>query len=679
MLNSPGANAPFPVVADRPRGTRATAVATLAAACVLPATVLAQSYTEVEPVIVSATRSERSDVSIPAAIQVIGRQEIEASGARSVPELLRGRGGVQVFDLTSDENRGVIGMRGMSENAHSNTLVMVDGRRLNNSDIAPPDLAAISLKDIERIEIIQGSAGVLFGDQAVAGVVNIITRKTRGFVAEGTLRTGSYNRRGAEVAVTDRFDNGLSYRVSGEKRETDNYRDNATATYNNVFARLEYEHATGSLFAEVQHINDNRRAPGSLTRAEVAADRRQVTAGKSGDYVNTDTTSERAGLRQAFGDNVSLEMELANRETDAFFLLGFGTTPASGPPATQERRTTEFTPRLVGAWDTDNGELLLTAGYDLAVTDYELQSTLGSQLNEQMTYGYYAQTVLPVLPRWSLTLGARYAAVDNTLQDTFLFPSGVDIGDNRFLTETGLSFRPDDAWRLFVRRDENVRFAKVDEFLDFGAGRILDTQTGVSWEMGTEWQRGAYSARALAYRLDLDNEIVPVQSTAAFGFPANTNLDKTRRDGVIVGLGWQAMDTLYLSADWSYVDAKIRRGTSAGARVPFVARHSVRLGAEYRPLRGVTVSGEFLALSNRVLATDFDRKLPLLAGQGVFNLALSYELDDWTFGARVNNVFDKQYSEFASRSDKFLAPPVEAFYPAPERNFWLTASYRFSM
>ncbi|MFA7592969.1 MAG: TonB-dependent receptor plug domain-containing protein, partial [Thiohalobacteraceae bacterium] len=137
-----------------------------------------------EPVVVSATRSLQSSVPTPAAISIIDRTEIEASGALQITEVLRGRGGVQLSDPYGDGSRAVIGMRGFGENAAANTLILVDGRRLNNSDLAAPDLNSIALKDVERIEIIHGSAGVLFGDQAVGGVINIITRVPRTFSAE---------------------------------------------------------------------------------------------------------------------------------------------------------------------------------------------------------------------------------------------------------------------------------------------------------------------------------------------------------------------------------------------------------------------------------------------------------------------------------------------------------------
>ena len=132
---------------------------------------------EIPAVVVSAARTEQSTLTTPASITVITREQIEDSGSRHIVEVLRGQGGVQINDLYGDGSRATVGMRGFAESAGSNTLVLVDGRRLNNPDLASPDLNSIALEDVERIELVQGSAGVLFGDQAVGGVINIITRK----------------------------------------------------------------------------------------------------------------------------------------------------------------------------------------------------------------------------------------------------------------------------------------------------------------------------------------------------------------------------------------------------------------------------------------------------------------------------------------------------------------------
>ncbi len=245
-----------------------------------------------------------------------------------------------------------------------------------------------------------------------------------------------------------------------------------------------------------------------------------------------------------------------------------------------------------------------------------------------------------------------------------------------------MSFRPSAQWRLFARRDESVRFAKVDEFLDPVPGTILKTQTGVSYELGVEWFGARHDARLVVYRLDLDNEIAAVPGVGPFGLPANTNLEPTRRDGIILSGGFQATDSLRLSGDYSYIDARVVDGALDGNRVPFVAKHNLRLAGEYSVTPGWRFYGEVQAISDRVFSGDFDRQLDTLPGYTVVNLKTDYRYRNWTFEARVNNVLDKEYSDFGARATIFPPPlfnaqAVESFFPSPERNFWLGARLEF--
>ena len=167
----------------------------------------------VPTVVVSATRSATSNVTVPATIHVITREDIQNSGATNVVEILSAHSGLQVNDFYSDGAYASVTMRGLSST--SNVLILVDGRRLNNVDLSSPRIGAISVNDIERIEIIQGSAGTIFGDQAVGGVINIITRAEQSS-SSATLATGSYGRRRVQVSTGDKLTDNLSYRFSAD-------------------------------------------------------------------------------------------------------------------------------------------------------------------------------------------------------------------------------------------------------------------------------------------------------------------------------------------------------------------------------------------------------------------------------------------------------------------------------
>ena len=135
------------------------------------------AYADMEPIIVTPTRTAQTENKSSATVYVLSREEIEKSGARTTSDLLRGIPGIQIDDLFGNGTETNISVRGFSSTANANTLVLVNGRRLNHSDTSSPDLHHIFPKDIERIEVLVGSAGSLYGDQAVGGVINIITRR----------------------------------------------------------------------------------------------------------------------------------------------------------------------------------------------------------------------------------------------------------------------------------------------------------------------------------------------------------------------------------------------------------------------------------------------------------------------------------------------------------------------
>lgn len=646
---------------SRPAGR----VASLVVLAFASSHLIAGDAIRVEPVVVSATRSLQSSVPTPAAISIIGREEIEASGARHIAEVLRGRGGLQLRDPYGDGSRAVVSLRGFGENAAANTLILVDGRRLNNSDLGAPDLNSIALKDVERIEIIQGSAGVLFGDQAVGGVVNVITHAPQGFGGSVAIGAGSFNARELRGAVGDNNENGLAYRLSAETRSSDNYRDNNRQEYTNLLGRLDYRHqGSGKVFLEYQAIDENLNLPGAIFADQVAADRTQTRF--PNDYTDSRSAIARVGLEQTLHENWQVEAELTDRQSDGEGVL-------TGSSFTQDRHHIGFTPRLIGALPMAAGDLLVTLGADLDRTDYAITSPFGTTDNRQQQRSVYAQGVIPLTQRVSATLGARHADLENDLTDSFSFPAGTSIDDSEFVTSAGLSFAATPEWRLFARRDEVLRFPKVDEYTNMDATiTLLEPQTGESYELGGEWQHDGHDARAVLYRLDLDNEID--YDTTVFG---NTNLDPTRRDGLILDGHVQLSDALRVGSAYGYVDAEFDNGAFAGNRVPFVAEHTFSLNADYRLSGAWHLFGETQYIGPRVPQGDYANNLDELPGYTIYNASVDYRLTAWTFALRVDNLTDKRYSDVAVRA--FNPWPTEAvgYYPAPERSARVTAEYRF--
>jgi|SRR5579863_5251918 len=180
-------------------------------------------YFEEEAQVTTASRRLQPAREAPVAVDVITQEEIRASGATTIWDLMRFRVGMDVMDgRAADGNRGIVSVRGFPQEYVNNLQVLVDGRSVYSGysgGVYWPQLP-VQLQDIDRIEIVRGPNGALYGSNAGLGVINIITKKPEepaaasvyGFGGDwGTLQTGA----AAEVA-RERFGGRLSYSYWGE-------------------------------------------------------------------------------------------------------------------------------------------------------------------------------------------------------------------------------------------------------------------------------------------------------------------------------------------------------------------------------------------------------------------------------------------------------------------------------
>lgn len=137
----------------------------------------------------TASRQEESLSEIPAAIYVLTHEDIIRSGAETLPDMLRLVPGVQVGQI--DANNFQVSIRGFGGRFTNKLQVLIDGRSIYNPMFSGVfwESNLVSPSEIERIEIIRGSGGALWGANAINGVINIITKapaETQG----GSLRIG---------------------------------------------------------------------------------------------------------------------------------------------------------------------------------------------------------------------------------------------------------------------------------------------------------------------------------------------------------------------------------------------------------------------------------------------------------------------------------------------------------
>ena len=166
--------------------------------------------------VTSVSKAPQEVMQTPAAVFVISQEDIRRSGATSIPEALRLAPGVEVAQI--DGNHWSVAIRGFAGQFSKSLLVLVDGRSIYTPLFEGVywDLPYVMIEDVERIEVIRGPGGTIWGSNAVNGVINIITKSatsTHGILAttgSGTVDqgTGAFRYGGT---VGDKFD----YRIYG--------------------------------------------------------------------------------------------------------------------------------------------------------------------------------------------------------------------------------------------------------------------------------------------------------------------------------------------------------------------------------------------------------------------------------------------------------------------------------
>lgn len=172
--------------------------------------------------VTSVSKVPEKLIDAASAIQVITRQDILRSAATSVPEALRLVPNLQVTQYNS--RHWIISARGFNSTFSNKLLVMIDGRAVYSPLFAGVfwDAQSVMLEDIDRIEVISGPGGTLWGANAVNGVINIITKRTaetQGLYASGG--TGSALQGFMEARYGGKIGSDLSYRVYGQHNERD--------------------------------------------------------------------------------------------------------------------------------------------------------------------------------------------------------------------------------------------------------------------------------------------------------------------------------------------------------------------------------------------------------------------------------------------------------------------------
>ena len=675
-----------------PRNAR---LAFLLAASTGALTAVSAPITTNAPIVVTASRANRTAVEMPANVTVITADALRDSGALNVVSALETLGGVYFRHNSDNPGQAEVSMRGFSQNSSGRVLVLVDGQRLNTADMANLDWLRIPVTAVDRIEVLRGGQTALYGDYAVAGVINIITHQPSDKPSTTVSATvGSDNTFAGHIGHAGNVGD-TRYTADVDWRKSDGWRDHSGYEDTDVrssLARDWTELLTTTLSA---FYSDNKYdMPGFLYRPEMSGDPRQSLAANAQGDATSRTFGGTLGASGTLDADSRIEDDLsASRRSNT------SDWPFYGSFISSTLDSFAATPHYQLDTDVDGHRNRLLTGADLGWEQLDYQGyDSPSRVNQtdastldRCHAGLYAQDEFWLTRQVSMALGARGETYHYTGDSiTNLANRGASHSEhqhNQSALDATLLYRPADDIKLFVRASTLYRDPFVDEMTTLSHYSVpansAPMNTRLKPETGRQLEAGGAATLAKewsfdlsAYRLDMRDEIAWHAVDAVSGY--NDNLEETRRYGVDSALTWQRRGRGLVSVSYNYVDATFCAGDNRECDVPLVPTHVVTVRGEYELPFDLCALATVHGVSSQYPGGDNANQDVKIPPYGTVDLGLRYhpsQLPDFDVLVGVDNVFDAIYANSALSQLSWGLPA--AYYPAAGRTWKVTASYRF--
>jgi iron complex outermembrane receptor protein len=625
------------------------AVSVLAAANICAA----ESTTNRLPeVVVTSTRLPGEETAVekmPANVTVITGNQIANSPSFTLPELLRQEVGLAPIDQVGLGASGNIALRGYGEK--SGLLVLVDGVRMNDAGESGKSFLwnSIPLENIERIEIIRGGASTTYGEGAIAGVVNIITKKPADKPIALTLTGaggsfGYYNVHAEARGKLEAFD----YVVSGDRQAWDGFRDASRYAGWSAMARTGFNAPWGRLTLGYYFHNDATGIPDALTPAQYAADPEQA-----GDFLSRYTNTVHRGTldyEKAFDSGWTVLGKLYGQVNDSRIASEWRGFPAGRQKIEQPNYGTTW--QLSSHEDFAHRANLLTVGVEAIQQDFRVTGDYGDLRADNWTLSVFAQDTWQLTPQLGLTAGIRYDHREWDLYVNNGFPPVVDA--RRYASvwspKVGLTYEFADQMNVWLTLARAYRLPTGNEigaigFFDgqpFYPNTEIDPIIANTIEIGTRINRWALLSGSLTYYYShVQDDVV---YNPFLGHLRNENFD-INRQGVELALTSRPADWVDFYYTTAFTDARFSGGLYAGNRVPLTPEWQLTGGVNWRPLPGLQLTFETAYVAGQLPSNDLNN----LFDQNnyvVCNARARYQWRWLTLFASANNLLDERYETY---------------------------------
>ena len=623
------------------------------------------------PVTVYASRMDDTKDSIPASVSVFTAAEIEASGARDLPELLEKKAGVDIHSMNGNPLLTSMAMRGFGDNAFGRMKVVLDGEELNNVDMSAPNLTRIPLDSAKRVEVVRGPSPVLYGDGAIAGVVNVTT-DSRDYEKRTKItgKAGSQYTFGGNVQTKGGFEEeGVQYSAAYDYLQSDGYRDRSAFDMHTANTLVRKNFNNGSTIGlKANYQNAFYELPGALTYDQWKNARK--SANNHDDWARI----------WSYGISLDSKMQLAE---DQWLCLDGGFSHqyrharyvSSNSDLEYDAYCWHLSPRYVNEMDLFDFGNKFTVGFDFRFDQYDEDHpfSFGSPVKRDFYRSRYAVFVHDeffLTEELSIVVGARLEMIRNRwshYQSLAESNSRDWMGDY----ELGLVYRPLEGLKTYAKGTRFHRSAFCDELSYTQNGKFLEPETGTSLDIGAEWEfMKEFKLDVNGYGMLMDDEIFFDPVLQPYGYNCNSPA-RTRRVGLDTGLSWRREKLAEASIRYGVVHADFANGTYHGCDVPYIPNHRLRAEIGYWIIDDLEIKGGYTYKSSQFLSGDFANESKKLPAYSLFDIGIYYApywAKGWKASFVMDNIFDRNYCDYAG---------VGYYYPACGRSFMFMLSYEF--
>ncbi len=667
----------------------------LGAILLIAADVFAQSDANdvaLERIVITPYRAEHSISDVSKNVTVITKEDIELSSANYLPELIQNKAGIVVSDYYGNPKGTVVDIRGFGESSVSNVLVLVDGRRTNQVDFSGADWGQIDLNSIERIEIVRGPMTVLYGDNAVGGVINIITKKGESEKPKLTLGNvvGSHQFKQAFATIGGRSEL-IDYYLSASHQETSGYRANNDYWKNNFLTNLTL-HPTEQFKVDssMGYHREHYGMPGRLYLTDIELVGRRGTVyphdrGFTSDYFITATPnlSFSIGGAEAMLSFFNTYRERRSRGLNIYAL------DVSEYETVHDILSYAFKPKLEvnASWPEKNNQFIIGIDYFDVKDNILSGDRIGDQQDETDIYkeslGVYIHDNIELYDKVLFNAGARIEWADFTFDQKRIIASHSTKSIRGTAANLGAGYKFNDESQIYFDYSRSFRMPNTEEcytnkYFAWGGGIAGGLNADIKQQRSNNYELGIRHSpfdwldfNANIFLMDVKNEIYYDPSTY-------TNLnyeEKTRHCGLELEANYDLMHGK-LRPFLSYIFQKsyFRGGDYADNLVPFVPKNKFSAGVVVSPIKGFDWTVALNYIGSRYKISDQNNLAPKLKDYVIIDTKIDYTIKDMKLWFAVKNLFNKEYYAYGVTNNDGTR---ETFYPASKRTYETGVTFIF--